>query len=107
MDILKCLNRFVKEELVGLHVWLACLDRAANNICFTHLCQGSSSEDAAVENMLLSGESCVVYIKNMHLILESLYLWIALTSAIMMVQLSTVNNCTIVIIHVTLETLRQ
>ena len=41
------------------HVWLACLDRAANNICFTHLCQGSSSEDAAVENMLLSGERAV------------------------------------------------
>ena len=45
--------------MLGLHVWLACLARAANNICFTHLCQGSSTEDAAVENMLLSGESSV------------------------------------------------
>ena len=68
--------------MLGLHVWLACLDRAANNICFTHLCQGSSTEDAAVENMC---------IKNMHLILESLHLWIALTSAIMInYQLSTI-----------------
>ena len=91
--MIKCLHRFLKKELVCL-VYMFGSHASPEQLIiskylfYTFVSRLLNWRCSRWKYVIIWREQCI---KNMHLILESLHLWIALTSAIMInYQLSTI-----------------